>query len=194
MPMNVVWKGCDAGNYKPGRKDSKLEDHPPEAIVIHLMDGSIGSCDNWFNTSPADRKKAGWTAGPSSAHYGIGRDGVIHQYVSEVDQAYHAGRIDKASWKGLKPGLNPNLYTIGIEHEGKTTDVWTEMQIEASAALIAVIAVRWHIPLDREHVVGHNEIFALKACPGPHANLDLLIQKAQAIEAVSAPEAPKGEG
>ena len=37
-------------------------------------------------------------------------------------------------------------------------------------ALIAEIAARWEIPLDREHVIGHREMFAAKDCPG---NLDV---------------------
>ena len=39
----------------------------------------------------------------------------------------------------------------------------------AGALLLARICGRWEIPLDREHVVGHRELFAAKRCPG---NLD----------------------
>ena len=63
--MNVKWVGCAIGNFRTGRSGHKIE-----AIVIHLMDGSIGSCDNWFNTALAAREAAGWKKGPSSAHYG----------------------------------------------------------------------------------------------------------------------------
>jgi N-acetylmuramoyl-L-alanine amidase len=175
--MNVKWVGCAAGNFRTGRSDHKIE-----AIVIHLMDGSLESCDNWFNTPLAKREAAGWKMGPSSAHYGVGKDGAVHQYVHEEDEAYHAGHVQSPSWKHLKPGVNPNLYTVGIEHEGKVEDVWTEAQVASSVQLIAQVAKRWSIPLDRDHVVGHHEIYAPKPCPGPHANLDKLIAMALEVK------------
>lgn len=38
--------------------------------------------------------------------------------------------------------------------------------MRASAALIAQLARKWGIPVGREHIVGHHEIYALKTCPG----------------------------
>src|SRR6266571_1562932 len=87
----------------------------PEAIVVHLMnDEDIASVDEWFNTpKPPDGEP------PVSAHYGIAKNGDVHQYVQEMDTAWHAGRVSKPVWALIKPGVNPNLYTAGIEHEGK---------------------------------------------------------------------------
>jgi N-acetylmuramoyl-L-alanine amidase len=167
--MEIQWIGCAPGNFAKGRSGGK-----PEAIVIHLMDGSLTGTDAWFLTERAVA---------SSAHYGVGKNGEVHQYVLDEDRAYHAGRMSGSTWSGIAahPGVNPNAYTIGIEHEGRPEDVWSEAMIAASAALIRQLADKWGIPLDREHICGHHEIFAPKVCPGPNCDLDKLIEMAADI-------------
>lgn len=140
-------------NFNPGRST-----HVPEAIVIHIMEGTLSGTDSWF-ASPTSQV---------SAHYGVGVTGEIHQYVKESDTAWHAGQIvPPTQWDFLGHGaLNPNLYTIGIEHEGHATDIWPDAQKKASAALIKDICSRYSIPLDREHIVGHYQIKGTKPnCP-----------------------------
>lgn len=83
---------------------------------------------------------------------------------------------------------NPNLITVGIEFEdgGDPTAVNRPgAQYEAGSRLIAAIASRWGIPFDREHVVGHNELFAAKLCPG-NLDLDRLIAGARSLAEVDA--------
>jgi hypothetical protein len=133
------------------------------------MEGTLRGTDSWFKDA---RSKV-------SAHYGIGRAGEVHQYVRETDTAYHAGRVYKPSWKGVRPGMSPNLYTLGIEHEGFAADVWPEPMVRSSAALIRELCERWSIPIDRAHVVGHREIYARKTCPGTGVDLDRLIVTAR---------------
>jgi N-acetylmuramoyl-L-alanine amidase len=142
----------------------------PEAVVVHIIEGTLASADSWFRT-PTSKV---------SAHYGIGRTGEVHQYVGEADTAYHAGRVYKSTWTGLKPGVNPNLYTIGIEHEGRGASEWPDSMYESSARLIADICTRWSIPIDREHVVGHREIYGRKTCPNDIVDLNRLIRLAKA--------------
>lgn len=152
-------------HFKPGRNGYK-----PEAIVIHIMEGTLTGTDSWF-ANPASRV---------SAHYGVGKLGAVHQYVNEEDTAYHAGRVHAPSWKGIKPSgknayINPNFYTVGIEHEGNENSEWTEAMYSASASLVAAIAKKWSIPLDRDHVIGHHEIYSIKTCPGHRVDLGKLI-------------------
>jgi N-acetylmuramoyl-L-alanine amidase len=147
--MNIIQK--KSPNFWAGRRGYK-----PEGVVIHIMDGTLSGTDSWF-ANPASQV---------SAHYGVGRTGEVHQYVKEEDAAWHAGRVDLPVWALIKPNINPNLYTIGIEHEGKPDDVWTDAMKQASAALIREICQRWQIPIDRAHIVGHFEIFSKKPnCP-----------------------------
>ena len=158
--MNIIQK--KSSNFWVGRKSYR-----PEGVVIHIMDGTLVGTDSWF-------------ANPNSqvsAHYGIGKNGEVHQYVKEEDAAWHAGRVDAPLWKLIRANINPNLYTIGIEHEGRPNDVWTEAMKQASAILIRDICQRWQIPIDRNHIVGHFEIFSKKPnCPASNkAILDEMV-------------------
>ncbi len=156
-------------NYSQGRKGFK-----PEAIVIHIMEGSLSGTDAWFG-NPGSRV---------SAHYGVGINGEVHRYVEEADTAWHAGRVKAPGWTLIKPSrdgkyVNPNYYTIGIEHEGDSKSELTDAMYEASSRLIADISERWDIPIDRSHVIGHREIYSLKTCPGSKVDLDKLVGMAK---------------
>lgn len=177
--MTVKWIGCATGNYAVGRSG-----HVPTAIVIHLMDGYLRGTDQWFLTGP--EKRAGEMA--SSAHYGIGQSGEIHQYVKDEDRAYHAGRIHQPSWGGLIVGINPNSYTLGIEHEGFPEDPWSLDMMTSSATLIGHLSNKFSIPIDRRHIIGHHEIYSLKSCPGPNCDLERLVYMAANL--ISIPTAP----
>ena len=65
----------------------------------------------------------------------------MHQYVKECDTAFHAGVVVNPIWKGLRKNaagehVNPNFYTIGIEHEGTPAEEWTDAMYASSAALL----------------------------------------------------------
>jgi N-acetylmuramoyl-L-alanine amidase len=152
-------------NYTRGRNG-----YQPEAIVIHIMEGTLTGTDAWFR-NPQSRV---------SAHYGIGKNGDVHHYVQEADTAWHAGRVHAPAWSGIKPAgngmyVNPNYYTIGIEHEGDAQSEWTNDMYNASAKLIAEMSKRWNIPIDQAHIIGHRQIYSLKACPGVKVNMETLI-------------------
>lgn len=154
-------------NFARGRRG-----HEPRGIIAHTTDGSYAATAAWF----ADPESG------VSSHYLVGLDGAVAQFVEEEDTAHHAGRVRDPS-AALLSGENPNLYTIGIEFEdgGDPEGVRrTDEQYAAGAGLIAGIAHRWRISLDREHVIGHREVFAAKTCPG---NLDLerLLGEARAL-------------
>lgn len=135
----------------------------PKAVVIHIMAGTLVGTDDWFSR-PSSKV---------SAHYGIGKKGEIHQYVKEKDSAWHAGIVNNPSWKLYDKVKNPNTYTIGIEHEGNENSVWSiEMKV-SSARLIKDICTRWKIPIDRDHIIGHYEIDAVRRpnCPATKKNI-----------------------
>lgn len=154
--METVWIGSP--NKNRGRKGFR-----PEAVVIHIMEGSLAWTDAWFK-DPASKV---------SAHYGVGTRGEIHQWVAEMDTAWHAGRRYRATWRLIRP-QNPNLYTIGIEHEGYRDSVWSQAMLNSSVSLTAALCNRWHIAPDRDHIIGHREVYARKTCPGEWIDLDWL--------------------
>jgi N-acetylmuramoyl-L-alanine amidase len=173
--MDKKWIGCAAANFRAGRS-SGLK---PEAIVIHIMDGTLTGTDGWFNNPIAQ----------VSAHYGVGKQGEIHQYVQETDTAFHAGTVVNPSWPLLKPGVNPNFYTIGIEHEGRPDDQWPAVQIETSAGLVGEVAARWNIPLDNMHVIPHHQIKSTKTCPGNVIRIEDILARVPKSNGTAGPPA-----
>jgi N-acetylmuramoyl-L-alanine amidase len=169
--MEHTWIGCPGTNFRKGRPLG----FRPEAIVIHIMDGSYSAGESVFLSAGTQK----------SAHYGISKAGVIHQYVDENDTAFHAGVVVNPTWQLLKPGVNPNFYTIGIEHEGRPDDVWPDAQLTASAGLIGGIVARWSIPVDVLHLVRHHQIRATKTCPGNWLQMDALVQRVPNSQVVS---------
>ena len=178
----AIWKGAHPGNFRSGRAQFR-----PEAVVIHIMDGSLIGTDSWFNDAKSH----------VSAHYGVGKKGEVHQYVKEADSAFHAGTVESPKWtlikrKGAGSGfINPNFYTIGIEHEGKglSPDVWSKAMRQASLELVADIVRRWDIPINADHIIPHCDIRKSKPnCPGKGVDLidyiaDLAAQQPGAVAA-----------
>jgi N-acetylmuramoyl-L-alanine amidase len=176
--INPQWIGYNPGNFRRGRGPANRK---PLAIVIHVMAGTLGGTDAWFS-DPAAKV---------SAHYGVGKNGEVHQYVSEDDTAFHAGTVVNPTAQIVLdlPNVNPNFYTIGIEHEGQATDAWTTQQASTSAELIAQIAARHAIPLDAHHVFAHQEVRASKPCPGSLEKAAQILRLAAGVPPV-APAAP----
>lgn len=154
----------------------------PDVIVIHISAGSLTSMTSWFSTPNSQ----------ASAHYGIGKDGTILQYVLETDKAWTQGNVNKPSSSIVisRPSINPNLYCLSIENEGQDLQNAPQTQIEALCSLIKDIAGRWNIPLDRTHIIGHWEIDSKNRpyCPSPnHDLLDKIVAKLNEEDLVSIP-------
>ncbi|QGZ48553.1 N-acetylmuramoyl-L-alanine amidase [Streptomyces sp. QHH-9511] len=109
-------------------------------IVIHDTEGSYAGTIATFQSATAK----------GSAHYLIrASDGLVTQMVENKNIAWHAG-----NW-------TTNSHAIGVEHEGyaiKSGSWYTEPQYESSAALVKFLAAKYGIPLDREHIIGHDEV------------------------------------
>lgn len=185
----ILWKGAGLGEYA-----TLIKPRAGDRIIHHRMLGTLPGTDAWFAMTPAQRGSA-----CSSADYGIGLIGTIHQYVTEANESYAEGinfadprSVGTAAILKSRWGVNPNSYCFSIEHEGFSNDPWSEAMRDASAWLTADIAFRHGIPLDRDHILGHGEIYAYKAatCPGPTWPVDDLIARAKAYLAAHAAIVP----
>ncbi len=107
----------------------------------------------------------------------------IHQYVKDEDTAWAQGRVQNPTASILKPGVNPNLYLLSIEHQGQDLSFAPEEYIAASAELVKNLALKWNFPIDRKHVIGHYEIFSGKPnCPALDKNIiDVIVRRAQKL-------------
>jgi hypothetical protein len=135
-----------ADRFSVGRNGTAID-----RIVIHTMVGWISQADRTFKTGSRQ----------VSAHYGVRVDGTIWQWVKEEDTAWHAG-----NWP-------MNLRSIGIEHEdgGDYNGLRPDALYAASSELVADIARRYNIPVDRQHILAHREVAdSPTACPD---NLDI---------------------
>ena len=169
MPSAFI--GSAPENFQPGRPAA----FTPEAIVLHRTGGARDSLRARFNDPTASQ----------SAHYVVCRDGRIDQYVQERDTAFHAGMMVAATWPRLRPKVNPNFYTIGIELEGAESDDWPEPQVAAAAMLIAEVARRWKIAVDADHVIPHSAIRSSSECPAASCPLARIIELARGTPAAA---------
>ncbi|HEY8983599.1 MAG TPA: peptidoglycan recognition family protein [Streptomyces sp.] len=132
------------GDHDYGNHD--LADRPRSQkvryIVVHDTEGAWEGVLNMVQ----DPTYVSW-------HYTLrSSDGHIAQHVKTEDVAWHAG-----NWY-------INAASVGIEHEGflARPDAWyTEAMYRASARLVRYLAHRYGVPLDRQHILGHDNV------PGP---------------------------
>lgn len=108
----------------------------------------------------------------ASAHYLLrSRDGAVVQLVPTKDVAYHSGNFTY------------NMHSIGVEHEGFVREGprwYTDAMYRASAKLVRYLAARYEIPLDRDHILAHEEVppptlerlRTMHTDPGPYWNWD----------------------
>jgi hypothetical protein len=107
-------------------------------VVIHEAEGSYGATISWFRNPHAR----------ASANFVVGRSGAVTEMVPWWHIAWHAGN----GWV--------NRHSLGIEHEGYTgtAATVTDTELRASAELVASLLRRYLLPIDRRHVIGHNEV------------------------------------
>lgn len=130
------WVAASSSNYSRGRGMSV------RYVVVHDMEGTLSGAISVFRTPGRQ----------ASAHYLVrASDGYIVQMVNESDTAWHSG-----NWL-------VNHSSIGIEHEGfadrpRGGGYYTSTLYQSSARLTCAIANRYHIPIDRRHIVGHGNV------------------------------------
>lgn len=173
MALHKIWVGCAASNFAKERAGFS-----PEAIVLHRTSESLSMIDARCQQPNSFR----------SAHYCVGTNGDVHQYIEEKDTAFHAGIVVAPTWELIKKGKNPNLYTIGLELAGPPASQEPIEQSNAAADLIAEIADRWKFALDASHIVRHEEIRAGAGCPDSGFDRDGLLQLIAARQKATIPE------
>jgi hypothetical protein len=120
-----------------------------DQVVIHDTDGSLDSALDEFLCLGASSDDSACVQ--SSVNYIIDTDGTVYQVVHESDIAYHDGNF----WS--------NMHSIGIEHVGydATGYLWyNTAQYRSSAKLVAYLLKKYHLPLNRDHVVAHGTVAA----------------------------------
>ncbi|MFF7903103.1 N-acetylmuramoyl-L-alanine amidase [Streptomyces sp. NPDC007920] len=128
--------GNDYGNHDVG---DRPKTQSIRYIVIHDTEGNWDGVLNLIQ----DPTYVSWNYTLRST------DGHIAQHVKAKDVAWHAG-----NWY-------INAKSIGLEHEGflASPDAWyTEAMYRSSARLVKYLARKYDIPLDRQHILGHDTV------------------------------------
>lgn len=143
---DAAWVPAHGANYADGRS-AKID-----KIVVHVTQGSYAGTISWFQNPDAK----------VSSHYVVrSKDGQVTQMVRDANTAYHARSANSSS--------------LGIEHEGYVDDAswFTDPMYRSSAKLTRHLADKHGVPLDRKHIVGHNELPDNDHTdPGKHWNWD----------------------
>lgn len=138
-------------NFGPRPADVSID-----LVVIHsisLPPGQYGGCE----IEALFTNRLDWDAHPYfdqirgaevSAHFVIGREGGLLQFVSCEDRAWHAGR---SSFLGRE---NCNDFSIGIELEGLEGHAFAPVQYATLTRLLREL--RNHYPIG--HVAGHEHV------------------------------------
>src|SRR3990167_446603 len=138
-------------NFEKGRRG-----HLPEIIVLHIGEGDRNQI--WSEFLYAEK----------SSHYLVNKDGSCWQFVLDEDIAWANGEQNNPTSEIVKSHgkLNPNYYSLSIEHEGYGNADITSKQYDTTIRLVKELCQKWNIPIDRKHIIGHKEIKKTKNCPG----------------------------
>ncbi|WP_446664538.1 N-acetylmuramoyl-L-alanine amidase [Flexivirga sp. B27] len=129
----------DPGDY--GNHDLARRPASPalNTVVIHDMEGSYEGSIKLVE----DPTYLAWNYSVRAS------DGLIAQHLQAADVGWHAG-----NWY-------VNAHSIGVEHEGYAVSgpTWfSEPMYRKSARLIRYLAKEYKIPLDRAHIIGHDQV------------------------------------
>lgn len=152
---------CPSPNFGP---------RPPGTVIDLALVHSISLPPGVYGGDEIERlftNRLDWDAHPYfqqirgmqvSSHFLLRRDGVLWQFVSCEERAWHAGA---SHWQGRD---NCNDFSIGIELEGLEGEHFESAQYDALVTLLQELALRY--PL--RAVAGHEHVApGRKIDPGP---------------------------
>lgn len=117
----------------------------------------------------------------------IGADGIARKIVHPDDRQWTTGKI-----------IDQQAVTVETQNTSGAPE-WgiSKESMDAIAQLVAWASKRFGFPIDRAHVLGHNEArtkldntIGATACPGPSMDLDYIVKKAQELANPVQPEVP----
>lgn len=190
MHINNGWlvEALD-GHYSA--KSMSRNGYTPTFVVLHGTAGgtSAAGIDDWFtngivNGSPVQ----------ASAHVIIDQQGVVIQGISFEQAAWGNGVITAGHKSFIDDTINPNYYTISIEHVHADTanaDPLTAVQIATSIDVVRTICQSYGIPMRYGDVnggiIGHDDIDPVNRarCPGNYPWSELMNGLTQAPQTES---------
>ena len=139
VPAPYEKYGPNAGDYGNHDLADREQDLSIDYIVLHDTEGSFQTAMDLVQ----DPTYLAWNYTVRSS------DGHVAQHLDAKDVGWQAG-----NWY-------VNMHSIGIEHEGFAADgaTWyTEALYRSSAQLVRYLAHEYSVPLDRAHIIGHDQV------------------------------------
>lgn len=191
-PPDIVYDGAEVDYLLPLTDFSRDRQYPPEFVMIHFSSAVLLDRNDPYNM---DAIRSIFEDYEVSTHYIIDREGKVTCYIPENLVAYHAGY---GTWDDDPKYLDlMNEYAIGIELAaiGSQKDMqqylhpseynaldksllgYTDAQYAALEALVSDICTRYDIPMDRDHIIGHEEYSPQKTDPGELFDWNYIIKE-----------------
>ena len=190
-PPDVVSDQAKEAYLLPLTDYSRERKHAPEFVMLHFTSAVMLDRENPFDM---EKVRSVFVDYEVSVHYIVARDGSVTCYIPENLVAYHAGYGTWANDPKYTDLLND--YAIGIEIVaiGSQKDMaqylhpeeynaldpsfigYTDAQYEALGRLVRDICTRNNIPVDRDHIIGHQEYSPQKNDPGELFDWDRLLE------------------
>lgn len=172
--------------FTAGRAGTKID-----RIVIHITDApTTSSTVNHFSAAGAQ----------ASAHYLVGQDGEIVQFVSEADTAWHARGANRRSI-GIE---HVAIKSGGVDYPRRDGTMQhydalppTQLQYEQSALLVSHLCDKYGIPKTRANIIGHNEAdtnTTHTSCPVGNWNWDYFMRIVETGQCPADPPQAQGLG
>ena len=136
-----------------------------DVIVEHITEGYMPGTLNWLTNIETDAD--GLYKAQVSCHFLVCRNGAIYQLVSLENGAWHCVKKSPTAKLVKDRSMPPNLYSVGIEHEGlhkDTNGALTPEQYKSSLEVHKYIIEEYErinkepFPINRDHIIGHYEV------------------------------------
>ena len=136
-----------------------------DVIVNHITEGYMPGTLNWLEN--VEKKDDGRYKAEVSCHFLVTRKGEVYQLNDLEHGTWHCLKRSPSAKIVALRNVPPNLYTVGIEHEGvhkNTKGALTPEQYKATLELHKYIIEEYErinnepFPIDRDHIIGHYEV------------------------------------
>lgn len=165
-----------AGHKFDGRQGQSIE-----AVVLHIMEGTVAGSLSWWASGNAD----------ASSSVMVGKDGSLLRVIEDRHGPWTNGDVNQptAKGKGLLDAIgwrNPNLASVTIEAEGYSGDAPTEAMVETICWMVTEWMSRHFLDLD--DIYKHADINSVTRAGCPGAYYDVVMKRLR--EAGKPPEPP----
>lgn len=168
-------------NYLDFENSSWEREFHPEFVMVHFISAVVLSREDPYND---ELVRGIFEQDDIGINYVIDREGNIECYLPENRAAWHAGpgtymNNEKYTNKMNKYSIGIELlaigskadmaqYLTGVEYDALNDELYgfTDAQYESLQTLLADICGRHSIPMDRKHIIGHEEYSEAKTDPG----------------------------